>query len=209
MSENKDWTGNRKSVWTTNGCTNHSINEREKNDFYASDPTTLDKLEKKFKIPHYVYECACGMGHLSEHLKEQGHDVYSSDLIDRGYGVTGVNFLEQLTMPEVLPTQDVCILTNPPYSLVTEFILHALDILPMDAHAIFLLKTTSIEGKKRFEQIYRNTPPNYVFQFVERIICAKGGDFERTKKEIGAGAQAYCWMVFKKGYKGPTILDWI
>ena len=159
MSENKDWTGNRKSVWTTNGCTNHSINEREKNDFYASDPTTLDKLEKKFKIPHYVYECACGMGHLSEHLKEQGHDVYSSDLIDRGYGVTGVNFLEQLTMPEVLPTQDVCILTNPPYSLVTEFILHALDILPMDAHAIFLLKTTSIEGKKRFEQIYRNTPP--------------------------------------------------
>ena len=179
MSENKDWTGNRKSVWTTNGCTNHSINEREKNDFYASDPTTLDKLEKKFKIPHYVYECACGMGHLSEHLKEQGHDVYSSDLIDRGYGVTGVNFLEQLTMPEVLPTQDVCILTNPPYSLVTEFILHALDILPMDAHAIFLLKTTSIEGKKRFEQIYRNTPP------ITSFSSSKGSSAQKV--EISRG----------------------
>lgn len=163
METKNDWVGNKKSVWSTNGCSNHSVNKREQNDFYASDPATLEKLLKKYNIPHNVWECACGMGHLSEYLKAHGRDVYSSDLIDRGYGVTGVNFLEELTMPEELPTHDVCILTNPPYSMVSEFILHALDILPVGGQAIFLLKTTALEGKKRFEQIYRITPPSTSF----------------------------------------------
>lgn len=209
METKKDWTGNKKAIWSTNGCSNHSLNEREKNDFYASDPNTLVKLSKKFTVPHNVYECACGMGHLSEYLKEHGHNVYSSDLVDRGYGVTGVNFLAEFTMPDELPIDDVCILTNPPFKYTTEFVTHALDILPEGGYAIFLLKTTALEGKGRFERIYKITPPIYIYQFVERIICAKGGDFEKTRKEIGAGAQAYMWAVWKKGYKGPTILDWI
>ena len=33
----------------------------------------------------FVWECACGGGHLSEVLKTRGYDVKSSDIIDRGY----------------------------------------------------------------------------------------------------------------------------
>lgn len=88
-----DWTGNKRSVFTTMGAIGHSTYEREQHDFYATDPMAIDRLAAKFEIPHKVWECACGAGHLSERLLQLGHEVYSSDLVERGYGKGGVDFL--------------------------------------------------------------------------------------------------------------------
>lgn len=65
---------------------------REENDFYATNPHAME-----IALPHLedvglsknVWECACGQGHLSKVLENNGYNVYSSDLIDRGYGVGG------------------------------------------------------------------------------------------------------------------------
>lgn len=46
MSNEKDWTGNEKTVFVTNGCSNHSKYERAVNDYYATDPLAIDMLEK-------------------------------------------------------------------------------------------------------------------------------------------------------------------
>lgn len=81
----KDWNGNNNSIFKALGASNHTANEREDNDYYATDPTAIDKLlaaEKPYRI---IWECACGQGHLSERLKQNGYMVFSSDLIDRGY----------------------------------------------------------------------------------------------------------------------------
>lgn len=86
---NKDWTGNYNSIFKTIGSSAHSDGEREKNDYYATDPKAIDKLlevETPFSV---IWECACGEGHLSERLKQYGYTVYSSDLINRGYGRGG------------------------------------------------------------------------------------------------------------------------
>lgn len=40
----KDWTGNTKSVYSTLGASSHSKEEREQNDYYATDPIALEKL---------------------------------------------------------------------------------------------------------------------------------------------------------------------
>lgn len=82
----KDWTGNRKSTFVTLGASNHTDKERESNDFYATDPIAIDKLVKVMQLPHKIWECACGTGCLSDRLKDFGHDVVSTDLVDRGYG---------------------------------------------------------------------------------------------------------------------------
>jgi 2-polyprenyl-3-methyl-5-hydroxy-6-metoxy-1,4-benzoquinol methylase len=63
--------------------------ERIEDDFYATDPKSLelllDELEKdNIKLNKYIWECACGQGHLSEVLKNRGYSVYSTDLIDTG-----------------------------------------------------------------------------------------------------------------------------
>lgn len=40
----KDWSGNVNSVWKTLGASNHTENEREADDYYATDPIAIDKL---------------------------------------------------------------------------------------------------------------------------------------------------------------------
>ena len=82
----KYWTGNGNSIFKTLGASNHTEKERQNDDYYATDPIAIDKLASAFRIPEVVWECACGEGHLSRRLIERGHQVMSSDLIDRGYG---------------------------------------------------------------------------------------------------------------------------
>ena len=44
----KDWTGNKKATFVTLGASNHSEHEREKHDFYSTDPSTLEIFLKVF-----------------------------------------------------------------------------------------------------------------------------------------------------------------
>lgn len=205
----KDWTGNKKSVFATLGASNHSKQERETMDYYATEPKAIDLLASKFDIPHRVWECACGGGSLSQRLKERGHEVISTDIIDRGYeGFNGeCDFLSRLFHPTI--EGDYAIVTNPPYKFVTEFVLTALDVLPDGCYLCLFLKTTALESRGRWEKIYKTTPPRYVFQCIDRILCAKNAEFDDARKNLGAGAQAYAWFVWQKGYKGHTTLDWI
>lgn len=100
-----DWTGNAQSVFTCNGASNHSEGERETNDYYATEPKAVELLMKEEDFHPYVWECACGEGHISEVLKAHAYKVKSSDLYDRGYegtetmwivGRTVLNLINQL-----------------------------------------------------------------------------------------------------------------
>lgn len=95
----KNWTGNGNSIWKTLGASNHTDKERQSEDFYATSPVAIDKLLAEFTPHHNIYECACGQGHLSKRLTERGFNVLSSDLVYRGYGRGGVDFLETNTPP--------------------------------------------------------------------------------------------------------------
>ena len=207
----KDWTGNTNSVFKNLGASNHSDSERASQDYYATSPLAVDKLASKFDIPHKVLEPCCGQGHLSERLKEHGHEVWSYDIVDRGYGEVQ-NFFEMLTLPDSLSAEsafreDMAVVTNPPYPHAMEFILHALELVPDGSYVCMFVKTTFLEGKKRYKELFSRQPPMLLLQFVERILCAKNGDFVEARKQ--GSAVSYCWIIWKKGYKGKTIVDWI
>lgn len=203
----KDWLRAKQSVFITLGASNHASEEREVNDYYATDPIAIDKLKEVFDIPKNIYECACGEGHLSERLKELGHNVYSTDLIDRGYGdEVGVDFLKLETMPK--GKENYSILTNPPYKFAKDFVLKGLDLVQDGNYVIMFLRILFLESKARKQELFDVYPPKYVFVSSERILCAKNADFERMRKN-GGSAIAYAWYVWQKGYKGETILKWI
>lgn len=207
----KDWTGNSNSIYKTLGASNHTDKERENDDFYATDPVAIDKLLKKVHLPQNIWECSAGQGHLSKKLTEHGYNVISTDLIDRGFCQSGVDFLktEKLPFGEYdVKRGDVCILTNPPYKMHLEFVKHALDILPDGCPAIFLLKTQALEGKKRYETLYQHGYLKYVFQFTERLLCAKNANFDEMIAG-GGSAVSYAWFWFEKGLKWDTTLYWI
>ena len=144
----KDWTGNKATTFVQLGASNHSNSEREKNDYYATDPNSLKLFLKAIKkdnleLHQHIWECACGQGHLSEVLIKNGYNVYSSDLINRGYGVSNKDFLKSAWI------KGYDILTNPPYKYATEFVEHALEILEKGYYCIMFLRIHFLEGKSR------------------------------------------------------------
>ena len=198
----KDWTGNNKSVFVCNGASNHTEEKRQTEDYYATEPKATELLLNKETFSSVVWECACGEGHMSDVLKQEGYTVVSSDLVDRGYENTKVvDFLNETD----INTMDI--ITNPPYKYAKEFVEHALDISADGVKVAMFLKLTFLESKKRRE-LFDKYPPKVVYVSSERLQCAKNGDFEKYGKGVGT-AVAYAWYVWEKGFKGKPIIEWI
>lgn len=200
----KDWSGDKNSIFKIIAASNHTKSERQNEDFYATDPIVIDKLLTVEKPSNFIFECACGKGHLSERLKEFGYSVHSSDLIDRGY--SGATVEDFFSIKEIDQRYDI--LTNPPYKYAKEFVLHSLNLLADNRKCYMFLKTTFLEGKTRYKDLFSKYPPKVVYVFIERVLCAKNAEFEWIKAS-GGSAVSYSWFVFEKGYKGETVIKWI
>jgi len=129
------------SAYTLLGASNRTEAIREENDFYATEPKALELLLKLETFSPTIWECACGQGHLSEVLWNHGYYVQSSDLIDRGYGESGVDFL---VCTEPFPGD---IITNPPYKHALQFVEHALELIPRGNKVAFFCGFYFSKGK--------------------------------------------------------------
>jgi len=200
----KDWTGNSKSIYTVLGASNHSEVERENNDYYATDPKALEIFlnridEDGVRLHKNIWECACGEGHLSEVLKNRGYKVWSTDLIDRGYGSGNTDFLKSIP-------DSWCgdILTNPPYKYAKEFVEKALEVTRIGAYTVMFLKIQFLEGQGR-RKLFKKHPPKYVYVNSVRQTCYLNGDMSKKL----SSAACYCWFVWEKGFIGEPIIRWI
>ena len=59
MSENRDWTGNKKTTFVTLGASNHSEKDRDENDYYATAPSSVVKLLEVETFNKNIWENAC------------------------------------------------------------------------------------------------------------------------------------------------------
>ena len=185
------------AILAQNGISHTAI--REEHDYYATDPRAIDDLLRYEVFNKNIWECACGEGNLSEALKEYGYNVFSTDLIDRGYADELHDFLKGNRK------FDGDIITNPPFKYTTEFILNALDAVPMGNKVAMFLKINYLAGRRRYAEIYSKFPPQRVYVFSGRIACSKNNAPEGYKK----GAMDYVWMIWEKGTLVPTELRWI
>ena len=200
----KDWTGNKKSTFVTLGASNHSEGKREVNDYYATDPKALEIFLNRLKedgieLHKSIWECACGGGHLSRLLENKGYNVYSTDLIDRGFGTPNTDFLKSIK-----DEWHGDILTNPPYKYAKEFVEKSLEITRNGCYTIMFLKIQFLEGKER-RKLFDKYPPKYIYVNSARQTCYINGDM--TKKM--SSATCYCWYLWEKGFTGEPIIRWI
>ncbi len=184
------------------GASNHSVTDRESNDFYATEPRAVEKLLSVLKrdgvrLSDPLWEPACGQGHISKVLDEAGYEVRSTDLIDRGHGSV-LNFLE---CDEPWRGD---IITNPPFKLSAEFIRKSLSLVGVGQRVIFFQRLNFLESAKRFA-LFQEFPIRYVYVHASRVGTAMGGDFQRYH----AKSMAYAWYVWEKGYQGDTVMRWI
>jgi hypothetical protein len=197
---NKDWTGNKKSVFTSIGASNHAAEEREKHDYYATEPKAVQLLLKLETFHQNVWECACGEGHLSKVLIKAGHNVRSTDLIDRNYATEIMDFIAI----DNIEAWNGDIITNPPYKYAEQFVEKALSIIPTGRKVAMFMGIQFVEGKKR-KQFLKTYPIKTVYVSSSRLNCAKNGDFVKYNTN---SARCYAWFIWEKDFNGITQLKW-
>lgn len=220
---NKDWTGNKAALFVCNGASGHAKEEREENDYYATEPVAAEWLLKIEPQIADIWETAVGEGHLAKVFNEAGKLSIISDLIDRGYHPEGIPrcFGKDFLQMNKVWRGDV--VTNPPYASSIEWAQHSLDVIQEGRYSALFMKLTFLEGKGR-RKFFEENPPIRVWVSSSRIPCAKNGEFYKPKKdkegnevldETGkpimikeSSAACYAWYIWQKGYKGPTELKW-
>ena len=200
-------TGDFTRTFSTLGASNHCKKERPHEDYYATPPIAVEKLLEVEKFNHYIWEPACGEGHVSEVLKKHGYDVISTDLIDRGY--SEYEPFDFLQCDETDLREDI--ITNPTYKYALEFVDKALNSINNGHKVAMLLRIQFLETKKRCE-FFKENPPRKVWVFADRIACAPNGNFDEiydSKTNRFKSAVCNAWFVWEKGYKGPTEIGWL
>ena len=177
---------------------NSRSNDVAENDYYATDPIAMEKLCDVFEFHKWIWEPACGEGHLSKVLESRGYDVISTDLIDHNFG--GYETLDFLQTNEKNLKEDI--VTNPPYKFANEFVKKALDSIANDYYVVFFLKLSFVSSKGR-RKFFEENPPKFIYVFSDRVECAKNGKFE-GKKGVD-----YAWFIWQKGWHGNTTLRWL
>lgn len=195
----KDWTGNIKTTFVTIGASNHCNFIRQEHDFYATDPKAAEHLLNLEPGLNNIWECACGEGHLAKVFENAGKLGLATDLVNRGYGQGGIDFLKNHPY-----SWNGDIVTNPPYKYALEFTQKALNIIPEGKKVCMFLKLTFLESKAR-KKFFQTNPPKTIYVSSSRLHCAMNGDFIKYKN---SNAVAYAWYIWEKGYKGDTSIKW-
>jgi hypothetical protein len=198
----KDWTGNKRTLGSTIGASSHTHEDRQREDYYATDPDMVrDLLNAGAPIRQRVWEPACGAGHIVNVLREHGYEVYATDIVDRGCPDSCLqDFLWEF---DGAPMGDVDIMTNPPYAMALEFVKRALQLVKPGANVWMLLRLQFLEGQAR-RSLYNVTPPADVWVFSKRRTCAKNGVFFRS-----GGGVAFAWFHWIKGCNKQTVVKWL
>ena len=197
MDAAKDWTGNKTSAHSVIGARNYAKEERQENDYYATEPKMAEELLELEPSLSNIWEPACGAGHLAKIFSDAGKLGKASDLYDRGYGVPGVDFLKA--------TEKWAgdIVTNPPYKYAKEFALHALSLLNSGHKLCLFLKLTYLEGSARYRDLFNKYPPQTIYVSVRRTACGKNGNFKNA-----GNAVCYAWYIWEKGFTGSPTIKW-
>lgn len=193
--------GNALGILICNGARGFAREEREPNDYYATEPKAVELLLEKERFQDYVWECACGGGHIADVLKKHGYKVRCSDIIDRGYPETEIiDFLNTTG-------NSMDIITNPPYKIARQFVEHAMEISDDGVKVAMLLKLTFLESKAR-KVLFEKYPMKTLYVSSSRLQCVKNGAFEIYRNGLGS-AVAYGWYVWEKGFYGEPVIRWM
>lgn len=171
-------------------------------DLYETPAPAVRALMQVERLPHRLWECACGPGAIVSVLRFAGHEVVATDLNDYGCpdSLSGVDFLMEYRAPPGVET----IITNPPYKLAGEFVEHALTLVPK----VFLLLRLAFLESERRTPILDCGRLAHVHVFKRRLPMMHRAGWEGPR---ASSSIAFAWFCWDANHRGPTTMsriDW-
>lgn len=169
------------------------VNNRKNNvdhDFYPTPPSATKQILKLEKFTGEVWEPACGDGAISKVLLLHQYSVKSTDLIDRGFGTGGVDFLRSKYVSDN-------IMTNPPFVVGNKFIHQA--ITHARNKVVFLLRLSYLTSKTR-KKFFENSPG---LPFARLYVHSARIPFGPSTM------MDFAWFVWDKDHTGTPTIQWI
>ena len=182
-------------------------NDRVKNDFYATDPLALEMLLKEYKFNNDTFLEPCvGNGNLIKVIKKEypSSIITSIDLIDRGVPETII--ADFLTYDTSMKFDNI--ITNPPFSLATEFVYKSIDLLNENGKIAMFLKIQFLESVKR-KELFKKFPPKYIYVFSKRMATWNNGkEFDDNNKKWST-TMCHAWFIWEKNSISEPIIRWL
>jgi hypothetical protein len=151
-----------------------------------------------FDVEHFdggLHDPACGFGRIVQAAWEIGLDATGADIVDRGFGDTGIDFLTDTT-----PRTNIC--CNPPFNIVRKFIAHALEVTTGKVAAIMPVPRLNAA------HWLQDTPLARVWLLTPRPSMPPGHVIARGEKP-GGGKEDFAWLVWIRDYAGSPRLGWL
>jgi predicted RNA methylase len=137
--------------------------DREKNDFYATPPEEVANLLSREKLYGTILDNSCGIGHITKKVAKAypENKVIATDLINRGYGIGGLDFLSN-DYPYVNNIDTI--IMNPPFKLITPFVTKSLEIA--NKKVILFARMQFLESQTRYNKIFKSNKPNRIYIYM-------------------------------------------
>jgi hypothetical protein len=172
------------------------ISSRESKDYFCTPPEATAALLEREVFPGVVWEPACGNGAMARPIEAAGYRVVATDLVDRGYGQPGRDFLLEQLLPEGCGS----VVTNPPFKLATQFVEHALDLGARKV--VVLCRVAFLEGQARRLGIHQRLSRVWIFS---KRITLWHGEMAEEDRPYSHGAMAFAWFVYEREHRGAVV----
>lgn len=170
--------------------------ERIAADAYMTPKWCVESLLGKWTPRSVVIdEPACGTGNIVTVLRDYGYKVTASDINDYGD-----NLVEDFLIGGL---DDFCIITNPPYTLIKEFISRALENTKKERGQVAFLLRHEWDAPKSHRQ-YLQWP------FAHKFILPKRPIWFPDEPLLASPRFPYAWYVWDWQYNGPApTIGWL
>src|SRR5262245_36538058 len=167
---------------------------RKEADLYETPDWVVDAVIPFIpKGSRKIWEPACGSGNIVRVLADAGYDVYATDACD------GENFFD---LDDSQGADGI--LTNPPYTDVTKFVQHAIDVMmPRNGWVMMLLSQewSCANGRRH---LFAKCP---IFakkiELTKRIVW-----FPRSDGKRAAPSENHAWYCWHWRHVGKSWIDW-
>jgi hypothetical protein len=175
----------------------HRHAERQ-NDLYETPACATLALMRAENLPHHIWEPAAGRGAIVDVLRDAGHFVFASDLVD--YGIDGQLGNRDFLLEHKLPAGIELILTNPPFKIANQFVEHALELCP---RVIMLARLAFLESERR-TRVLEDRGLARVHIFRARLPMMHRDGWQGPK---ASSATAFAWFCWDREHRGQATIN--